>query len=434
MATTIGSVDRTYLSSVSFLDQREILNQALDIKDEESTLLDFMDMLGLNKPTATPAYQSFHNDFLYKQATLTNDPDLSGGTATLSVGGGDVKPVVGELILTASGKTAYVSAVSGNDISAKSIDTFLETDLEIGSTITFYSNAHAEGTGANLMRVSNLTRINNQVQIFKTKTRTTDLADGSKVEVEFDGKPYYFIKQQHDAWLKHRMDVMYGFIFGQNGSTTDANSNAVTTTRGLRNYIADYGIEQSVATPGTVVKSDFGLLSRAMDAERCPAEYIMGTGGELDNAIEDGIANFAELKQGGIVYNAFGGANQKNKAIDLGFDSFRVYNRTYHKQRWASMDHKEVTNPVAAFRFDEDAYLIPAGKVKSEHSGMEQNRMQTRYMEFGTGGNSRYKEYLTGGLAPTPTNDTGEFVVTYESIEGLEILSPQHFVRFDLGN
>jgi hypothetical protein len=434
MATTAGSIDRTYLSSVSFLDQREILNQVLDIKDEESTLLDFMDMLGMTKPTASEAYDSFTNDFLYKQATLTNDPDLSGGAGTVSVGAGDVKPVVGELILTKDGLTGLVTAVSGNDITVDPIDTFLETSLESGDTIVFHSNAHAEGTGANLMRVSNLTKIQNQVQIFKTKTRVTDLADGSKVEVEFDGKPYYFIKQQHDAWLKHRMDVMYGFIYNNFGSGTDANSNTVNTTRGIRNYIADYGIEQSAATPGTIVKDDFNLLGRAMDAERCPNEYIMGVGGEIDNEIEDGIANFSELKQGGIVYNAFGGGNQKQRAIDMGFDSFRLFNRTYHKQRWASLDHKEVTNPVAAYLFDEDAYLIPAGKVKSEHNGTEVDRMCVRYMEFGTGGDSRYQEFLTGGLAPVPTNDTGEFVVTYESIEGLDINTPQHFVRLDLGN
>ena len=55
MATDTGAINRTYLSSISFLDQREILKNVLDVAESES-FLDVLDYMGRAVPSATIAY------------------------------------------------------------------------------------------------------------------------------------------------------------------------------------------------------------------------------------------------------------------------------------------------------------------------------------------------------------------------------------------
>ena len=43
MAITFGQLDKNYVSSVDFLDQREILNQVLNITNEEKSFVDIME-------------------------------------------------------------------------------------------------------------------------------------------------------------------------------------------------------------------------------------------------------------------------------------------------------------------------------------------------------------------------------------------------------
>ena len=62
MATDTGVINRTYLSSVSFLDQREILKNVLDVAENES-FLDVLDYMGRAVPSATIAYD-FREQFV----------------------------------------------------------------------------------------------------------------------------------------------------------------------------------------------------------------------------------------------------------------------------------------------------------------------------------------------------------------------------------
>jgi len=46
MALTFGSLDKQYVSTINFLDQREILNSLFDITNEKDSFLDVMNMMG----------------------------------------------------------------------------------------------------------------------------------------------------------------------------------------------------------------------------------------------------------------------------------------------------------------------------------------------------------------------------------------------------
>jgi hypothetical protein len=443
MAIAAGNIDRSFLSTVSFtntLEQREILKDVLDIYDEEASMLDIMDWTGKAKATAQTEYFTVQNNFLYAMATVKT-PGTSAGAAGASVditivGSTSVKPVVGELILFANGVVGYVSAASSATDSVLTIKPVNSADAipaaATGAKLSFFSNAYAEGTGSNQMRKSDLIKRSNKLQIFKTKTSVTDIAYGSKIEVEFKGKPYYFLKQQHDAYLKHRMDILYSILFGrESAGLTDADGKAINTTRGLRDTIINAGgITSNVATSGTVALSDLAALSRLMDANRCPSEYQLWAGADFDNGFDTTITAATQFVNGAINYGAFGG--KKDVAIALGVQSISAFGRTLHKKRLNALSHPQVTSTATNVNYSKEAYLVPAGKIKVEQGGGQVDRMMIRYLEMADGVNSRFREKMLGGLAPTPTSDTDTLDIVYSSIEGFESVGNEHFIKYNI--
>ena len=443
MAIGAGNIDRTFLSTVSFtntLEQREILKDVLDIYDEEASMLDVLDWTGKAKASAQTEFFTVQNNFLYATATVKT-PGTSAGTAGASVditcvGATSVKPVVGELILFANGVVGYVSAVSAATDFVITVKPVNSADAipaaATGAKLSFMSNAYAEGTGSNQMRKSDLIKRSNKLQIFKTKTSITDIAYGSKIEVEFKGKPYYFLKQQHDAYLKHRMDILYAILFGrESAGLTDAAGNAINTTRGLRDTILNAGgISSSTGTGNAVSLADLSALSRLMDANRCPSEYLLWAGADFDNGFDTTITAATQFVNGAINYGSFGG--KKEVAIALGVNSISAFGRTFHKKRLNALSHPQITSVGGATVFSKEAYLVPAGKIKVEQGGGQVDRMMLRYLEMPDGVNSRFREKMLGGLAPTPTSDTDTLDIVYTSIEGLETVGNEHFVKYSV--
>ena len=442
MAIGAGNIDRSFLSTVSFtntLEQREILKDVLDIYDEEASMLDVLDWTGRSKATAQTEYFTVQNNFLYATATvktLTTAGSAGASASIVCTGATSVKPVVGELMLFSNGVVGYVSAVdSATDftITVKPVNSAdVIPAVAVGAKLSFMSNAYAEGTGSNQMRKSDLVKRSNKLQIFKTKTSVTDIAYGSKIEVEFKGKPYYFLKQQHDAYLKHRMDILYAVLFGrESAGLTDASGNAINTTRGLRDTITNAGgIVSNTATGGTVALSDLAALSRLMDANRCPIEYQLWAGADFDNAFDTNISSTSPFLNGGINYGSYNGKSEI--AIALGIQSFNAYGRTFHKKRLNALSHPQITSTATNIAFTKEAYLVPAGKVKVEQGGGQVDRMQLRYLEMADGINSRFREKMLGGLAPVPTSDTDTLDIVYSSIEGLETVGNEHFVKYSI--
>ena len=427
MATAAGKVNSAYISTIPFLEQRDILKDVVDV-NAPASFLDLMDEMGRAVPTAVKKFDHYVNDTLYKAALVGTGlaANLTAqSTATITLDGGAVKPIVGEVLITKGFLTALVTEVAGNDVTIRGLDAIAQADLAAGDTISFFTNAYAEGTGVNVMRKPNLTKVQNSIQIFKTSTVETDIAAGTKIEVEFDGKPYFFMKQQHDAFLKHRLDIQYGFLYNPGIETTDADGNPVLMTTGLHRKIQDGGIQHTVTTGGTVALTDFANMSRKYDKARADKEMMILAGGEIDNQIDLDFATNSPFDAGGVSYAAFNGSREK--AVGLGFESWYMFGRTFHKSRLEAVDNNQVTVPTADFKFDQYAYIIPTGKAKTEMGGGMVDRLRTRYMELHDGTTTRYREKLLGGLAPIPTSNVDELEVVYTSHEGLDVVGVDHF-------
>jgi hypothetical protein len=431
----LGAITKQYVSSIDFLDQREILNKILDITNEEFSFMDIMELTGRSKPTSVPEYHHFVNEEMYVLGTVSAVTGSASPllTATIDVPAwGNVN--VGELVLFPDGRVGYVvSKAATSNIVIRSID---GTNLTLVATnrISFFSNAAGEGSLSPAAKRYGIAKFFNQVQIFKSKFEVTDVQKASKVEVDFQGKPYYMYKGQHDALLKFRDDIAAAMMFGRRSTTkfsdasptlVDAELKPIQTTMGLDQYITTLGSDLSLLTAGTLALADVKALIQLLNRNRSPKEYFLFVG-TTQNILWDDVFN--NLGNAGITAGAgVSGAARfqiQGRDIELGIDKIKIYGTTFYKKHLPILDHKNIINFTGGYNAKDAAYGVPYTKVKTVDGGQE-DRMQVRYMLEGNT-DFKYREIVLGGLAPTPTNERSVLELHYSSIQGLELLDAQN--------
>jgi hypothetical protein len=97
-----------------------------------------------------------------------------------------------------------------------------------------------------------------------------------------------------------------------------------------------------------------------------------------------------------------------------------------------ALSHPQITSTATNVDFTKEAYLIPAGKIKVEQNSGQIDRIRMRYLEMANGVNSIYREKMLGGLAPIPTSDTDTLDIAYSSIQGVEIVGAEHFIKYKI--
>jgi hypothetical protein len=426
----VGSITKQYVSSIDFLDQREILNKVLDITNEEYSFMDIMELMGRSKPTSVPEYHHFVNEEMYVLGTVSAVTGSGTALVTATIDATAFANVnVGELVLFPAGSVGYVTGKpSANNITIRSVD---GTNLTLVATnkISFFSNAAGEGSLSPAAKRWGITKYANQVQIFKGKFEVTDVQKASKVEVDFQGKPYYMYKGQHDSLMKFRDDIAAALLFGRKSTTkfsdasptlVDAESKPIQTTMGLDQYVTTLGSDLSLLTAGSLALADIKALIQLLNRNRSPKEYFLFVGTTQNIYWDDvfnNLGNSAILSQGARF-------QIEGRDIELGIDKIKIYGTTFYKKHLPILDHKNIINFTGGYNAKDAAYGVPYTKVKTIDGGME-DRLQVRYMLEGNT-DFKYREILLGGLAPVPTNERSVLEVHYSSIQGLEMLDAQN--------
>jgi hypothetical protein len=433
MPVSVGAVNKQYVSSTAFLDQREILNKILDITNEEMSFLDVMELTGRSSATSVPVYRHFVNEELYALATVQTAIATPALQHTIAIAGsGDTTAAinVGELVMFPNGVVGIVTAKTTTSITVRSVDTTVLPALTANQILSFFSNANGEGSLSPASKRWQQQPYFNQVQIFKAKYEITDIQKASKVEVEFQGKPYIMYKGQHESLMKFRADISNSLLFGRISDTTfDSQSPAwqlggqtVQTTRGLDQYTAD-GIRNNLGAATTITTAELQTLTQTMNRERCPQDYLLFVGTSMNIAFD----NYLNALGSGSVVSQAARFDISGKNLDLGIDSVKIYGRTWHKKYLPILDHKNVVNYTGSHNFKNAAYGVPTDKVKT-NDGQMLDRISVRYMEEG-GQDTKYREILLGGLAPVPTNEKSVLEIHYSSIQGLDVLGAAHLVK-----
>ncbi len=451
MSLIVGSTTKNYISSINFLDKRDILEEVLDVTSEDATIIDIMELTGKFKVTDVPKYDHFENEYLYSSGVIsaidgTDNGEDSGATnedIQFTLTADDELPVVNELAMFQNKRVGLVKSVNTgtrvvvvvpiSDDSADALSPAGNT-VQVGQNVIFYSNASPEGSDDPSGRRPRFNRSQNNIQIFKTSAKITDLQKVSKIEVKYGGKDYIMYKLQHDALQKHRMDIAHQILVGKKAVLADPiTGEDVYLTQGLRNYILSG--DGSVNTSGgvdvplsvAITQSNLRTMNRALDKRGAPKEAWFWVGGDLRADLDEILLTLEGVKNG-VVYNSFGIGNGANRALDLGVDSIKIYGRTHHIKTIAAYDNPEALG-ATGFNFGGEGYLIPTGKIKADKSGNMMDRLCMRYMS-GDGTDLKHLETLTGKLAPIPTDTEAALKVSYESIMGLQALGIRQFGIF----
>jgi hypothetical protein len=439
-----GATDKYTASAVALLDQREIYNQLIDIQDD-AEWLDFMYMAGKKDATAVPFYTSFYNDNLYKLIDTTG-ATVTTGAATITVFGLPTAVfnflVVGDLLKFENGKVGRIQVKGDNTTSNKmSIQSVDGTNLTLvaGNKLSAFSNAQEEGSIEPPSRRWSVNSLQNRVQIFRNAIKITDVQNASKIELEFNGKPYILPYEMIQGLQKHRGDISLAMWLGEVSNTlfadlepgvavgsylAGAQGYGVQTTRGMDSYITNYGVNDTVATAGSFTLTDLSDLESKLTAVRAPMEYMIAGSNPAVAVISDFLKN---LPSSGGVFS--GRMMVDGKEIDLQAEKFQHGGYTYNLKAFKVLSNTDVIN-YAGGPIAKSIYFLPMGKVKTVGGGMN-DYFRYKYMAQPAPGTGSVEtaELMTGALAPTPTNQEQSLTVTWTSNMGLEVFAPNKFAK-----
>jgi hypothetical protein len=447
-----GTNTASLIQSTSLLDQRDIYKQLVDLQDD-AEWLDFMWLAGKKEATSVPTYFSFFNDKLYKPITIvTGYASAAGGTLVLDSASYDFI-VAGDLLRCANGVVRVTSKDGTPNITVASVTG--ASFAIAASTASAFSNAQPEGSVGPEARRWLVGKLGNQTQIFRNALKITDVQNMSKVEIEINGKPYILPYEMIQGLQKHRGDISLAMWLGEASATTFAGASVTVdgpynyqTTRGMDSYISNYGITGNTATANVFTLADLTSIEAQLIANRSPFEYMIAGSNATVATISDFLKNLPSsgttvtnnatptANSNGFYKSGInsGFLNVNGREIDLEAEKFMHGGFTFNLKAFKVLSNQEVMNYTGS-TIQASAYFLPMGKVKTVGGGMV-DYFRYRYLPQPTPGqgSSETAEIMTGGLAPTPTNQEMNIVTTWTSNMGLEVFAPSKFAKIQVGN
>ena len=451
MAITNGLVQKNYVSAISsLLDKREIYEKIIAIRREKDFMSFLTDMNAkvVFSPSETesgmPTYHSWQETPLTQLIDTTGATVADSGTTVVTVtglpAGSQNKLVVGVLLKWAGGVARVQTVPSTSSFTAQSLTSSVLT-LTAGTFLSAFSNAQEEGSTGPTGQRWDVTSITNQIQVFRNTTSLTDIQMRSGVEFTVDGQdsivPFEAIKlkQLHDLQISAAMfmGTPADTLFSSASPTlTGANGRGVQTTGGLDWYTGLYGVNDSVATPGTVVLGDLGDTTTLLTAARSPRKYVVGG----NHAAILAYTNFLKgLPSSGAMSSLRVDIDGKMVDLEVTKAMFGGFELNFHEL--GLLNNTDIMGSGAsALAVTKNTYWMPLGMVNTVRNGMAPY-MRYRYIRPAVMGSSAQNrtingatmETITGGLAPVPTNNTLTADVTLTSSMGFEVFNPQAFAK-----
>lgn len=446
MAATTGTIIKSYVSALDpVLDTREINRKITDVYNEDE-LSDILGLANAKKPTVQPVYYTFYDDPLVKYVDTTGSTVSNSGTTRVTISNiaasssGYTRPNdlviftnnnVGKVysVVTSSGRdTVIIDSVSGANLTCTA-----------GDKISLFSRAVGENSYTATNIRYGITRQTNKYQIFDATSRISDVQNASTVEVEFQGQPKWFFKDQWEKTVKMKSDINAAFWAGDMSVTSYSDTNpvltdpvtssdglsgggAVQTTRGVNKYTELYGTTLVNGTLGTYQKANLDDAVANLIAVRAPREYLV-VGSTLAKTTVD--TYYKSLGSSGVnsVRMVING-----KEMDMTVDKVTYGKFTFNYAVMPLMD-----NPVTLgfTTIVKSLYYLPYNnKVKVEGGGSD-DQIRVRYVPKQTVyGNDMINEIHYGALNPINPNGPGMFSGTdWKTAQGLEVLAPQHLIR-----
>jgi len=323
---------------------------------------------------------------------------------------------VNDVVLAADGKRYLITEVSGTTISGKDLNTANGADvaLPVSTKYAIIGNAYAQGTNQPTKPFApRLTRRRNPFTIVKESFHVTGSQASNVGYVNVGGQNMWYLKGELDARRKFLNMREAMLVFSQNTGITNAgfqldgtgasNGDAVPTSEGFFDAVEDRGgVATDCFNNDMDAAGGFDEVIIAIDKQGAPLEnalYLNKTASvKLDN-----LLGTAGLGGDGIgAMSAFGAFNNdRDMAIQMGFQSFTKGGYTFHKHDW-----KLLNDPSMGGVSKYQGGLIPLSQIVDMKTG---NRHHSLEMNYKAAGNySRELEHWVEGGGVLGFNTGGE--------------------------
>jgi hypothetical protein len=431
---TIGALNKKSVSAVSMLDARDIFPNIIDTKNEDD-FSDVLKMMGRYDSVEAKNWE-FHNfvtEDINQQLTAGTVTNNASTAVTVVVTPEDTVRL-GDLITTIAGNQGIVTSVtrgSGSDTIIISGDTALS--ITAADILVIGSRAESERSSAPENLKYTPTKYLNKIQIFRETDDVTDVEKTNEVEVVINGQPLLVNFQAIKKLQKLKSGISYQFIAGKmstdsfsDASPVIANASGYTSqrTRGLYDYIVTYGVNDTVTTPGTVLFADLADLVNKLVANRAPSDYLMWHGTSVGTTLD------AYFKGAGSSGLTSAHMNVDGKEVNFEIEKFSVGGVRFQKMRLPFLDNDKLFNFTGNV-FNKCAYLIPAGKIKTE-GGPAVGRIRVRYVKQAGAGNigsEIIRETVGGMFSSAGTTQVANSTREWYTAQGLECLGVPHFAK-----
>lgn len=436
---------KSLVSAIGFLDKRSIMPGVID-EANDAAFLGTLELFG--RKSTVPSNQYSYRHFVNSDLLTVPEVDavISGnGTATVSItltttgfARQYVKFRVNNQIIwisspvtTASGKDSFTAkSINGSNITIAAGDKLAFAGLTVGENSREVENLFYD-----------VTSMENLIEIFREKDSITDVQKASEVEVTApDGSKFFNYTQYVQKAQLFKLGIEASFIgglkslnkFGDASPTlVDAEGKPVQSTGGLNEYVETRGVNDSVATPGTLVMEDYDDLFDRCIAVKAPSSHLcMGS----EQVLRQNANLVGNLGGNGLQSVRLELSGSTSQDVNLNVQKYTRGQRSLEFMNVPIFNHPQIYNFVGAGSIQKSLYGIPKDQVKTTE-GIKP-RVGVRYMKpqvKNAMGNETTAEFYTGALAPSgPTNDVLESVCHWTSSQGLECLGTKQFFKLSI--
>lgn len=448
MPVTQGTVIKSFVSAIDFLDQRDIDPNIYD-QSRDRAFTDIMKIVNRYKPCTMYNYHNFVNNDVYEVGTISAVTSTGLSQIVFTINTASTYPRVGDLVKTSNannvgkqGRVQVVTYGSGTaTLTVRSVGGNTSTLFAtVGDTVQFGSDAFAEKSDAPTNRRYGLTKYYNQVQVFREVDEISDIQKVAKIEVNVGGDyhilPYQFVQKA----IKLQGDISVQMLCGTQSSTSFGDTNPfladptsglpIQTTGGLDWYVTTYGISDTAAVLGTFGFTELDDIIDNFIANKAPTDQMVILGSRAYGVISKFLKNLASSGVTSVRMVVDG------KTLDFEVEQLKYRGYTFDFVHVPIFDHPQLFSATLAADINGSAYFIPKDQVDTVDNG-RQPRIQIRHTPTPFSGsnangsaNGIVHEWRTGALAGTATSSVMQLHTDWYTAQGLECLAVKHMQKY----
>lgn len=448
MATTIGTMIKSYVSAIDFLDQRDIDPNIYD-QARDRAFTDIMKLVNRYKPATMFFYNNFVNANVYELGTVSAVSTTGLAQITFTITGANGFARAGDVIMTSNTNngnnqariqsitygsgtaTLVVRSVGGNSVP------FYAT---VNDTVQFGSDAFPEKSSAPTNRRYPLTRYYNLIQIFREVDEITDVQKVAKIEVNVGGDYHILPYQTVQKLIKLNGDISVQMLAGTQSSTLFNDTNPfladpttglpIQLTGGLDWYVRTYGITDSSAVLGTFGFTEMDDIIDNWIANKSPMDQMCFYGSRPAGVLDKFFKNLGSSGVTSVRMIVDG------RSVDMNVDQIKYRGYTIDFIYMPIFDHPQLFSSTIAPIVNGSLYFVPKDQIDTVENG-RQPRMQIRHTPTPFVGTSANKsangiitEWRIGANAEIPTDGTSYLQTNWMTQQGLECLGVALFQRY----